>query len=217
MGASATVALRSAIVLLAAIATVTSAAAQDVRKIDTGDLGVTWGDSDAPIQVVEFTDPACPYCATFHSTSRDSLFAQFVEPGHARWTTIPYVSGLYGPSAMAAAALECAAREGDMEPLFEALYDSQEDWVRASQEVARQHILAMAEQVGLRESQATACMDDAAIRNRVEASRSLGAAEGVRGTPTYFVDGFPVMGALPYPFVKRIFDGRLEDSGEGRR
>ena len=207
-------------VLLAALtfACALPASAQAPDTLETRGLGPGWGEASAPIQVVEFTDPSCPYCADFHSGARDSLFADFVEPGHARWTTLPYVSGLYGNSATAAAALVCAYQAGGPESfhhLLTALYRTREGWVGASRPAAREHILASAGAAGLdvKTGHLAACLDTPATVEAVSAIRAMALENGVRGTPTYFVDGFPLMGALPYPFVKRIFDQRLERDG----
>lgn len=190
-------------------------AAQEPRTLDVGDLGAAWGNADAPIQVVEFTDPACPYCAEFHVASRDSLFRYFVEPGHVRWITIPWVSGLYGNSALASAAVECLAEGGPdaFEEMFSGLYRTRDEWVRISTDGLRDHLARLAEVRGMPGDELVRCLDRPDIRRRVEASRALGLEEGVRGTPTYFLDGFPLMGALPWPFVRRMFDQRMEEVG----
>ena len=65
------------------------------------------------------------------------------------------------------------------------------------------------------DSAVESCLDSSWAAERVERNRVRGVEAGVRGTPTYFIDGFPAMGAVPYGFVKRIFDGRLGGGAGG--
>ncbi len=61
-----------------------------------------------------------------------------------------------------------------------------------------------------------ACVESDRIGKRVEAGGDLASKVGVRGTPTYVIDGFPVTGALPVDFIKQVLDARLEQLGIGR-
>lgn len=184
--------------------------AQD--RLETGDLGWRWGSPDAPIQVVEFTDPACPYCAQFHAEARDSLVRDFVAPGHAYWITIPWVSGLYPNSEIVARALECMGEREAFETLLGALYEKRRAWVGAGRGAVRRVLLEEGEAAGVAPGRLGDCLDRPETRTRVEAARALGVASAVRGTPTYFINGFQAMGAVPYAFIKRVFDRELTRS-----
>jgi protein-disulfide isomerase len=179
-------------------------------QIDTGGLGWTQGREDAPIQVVEFTDPSCPYCARFHEEARDSLFRNFVDAGHARWVTVPWVSGLYPNSEAVGRVLACVARPEQAEELLTLVYRSRESWLRAGRAEVLGIALQAGEQVGLESEALRDCAESSRAERAVARARVLGRSLGVRGTPTYFVNGFPAMGAVPYGFIRRVFDLELE-------
>lgn len=42
------------------------------------------------------------------------------------------------------------------------------------------------------------CLDSRATRSQVTADAAEGSARGVTGTPTFFIDGYPLVGAAPY-------------------
>lgn len=187
--------------------------AQDTLGV--GDLGVRHGDPDAPVQVVEFSDFSCPYCATFHLSTRDSLFATYVGRGEVRWISLPYVSGLYANSTLATSAAVCAARWGRYDGLARALYRDRGEWVSAPASAARTFILELGEGVGLAPGELARCMESDATLDRIRRTGRMAQELGVRGTPTYFIDGFPAMGALPFPYVRRLIDGRRPDVSPG--
>jgi protein-disulfide isomerase len=179
--------------------------------VDVGGLGYFHGDPDAPLQIVEFTDPACPYCAEFHADARDSLFATFVETGQARWITIPWVSSQYPRSRPAVVAVECAGSPAEAETLTAALYAGRDAWVGVGSAPSAAAVRRIASGAGLDAGDLERCARDERIAERIDRADSLARALGVRGTPTYLIDGFAMMGAVPFAFARRTFDERLSE------
>ncbi|HKK93275.1 MAG TPA: thioredoxin domain-containing protein [Longimicrobiales bacterium] len=180
-------------------------------EVDVAGLGFFHGDPDAPLQIVEFTDPACPYCAQFHSNARDSLFTTYVATGRARWITIPWVSGQYATSHPAVVAVECAMDVETAERVTRALYGARESWVAAGRTASAAIVREIAVAAGIPAPDLEACLDDPVLDDRIDRADSLATALGIRGTPTYLIDGFPMMGAVPFAFARRAFDERLAE------
>lgn len=184
------------------------------QAIDVNGLGHAVGDPSAPIQVVEFSDYSCPQCRVFHASTQDSLRVHFVDTGKAYWITIPYASGMYPRSEAAAAAAECAAEQGRHELMRDRLYERQAEWSSVSASAARRLFLGYARDFGLTVSAFESCSDSDRTQSRIEAARRLAEELGVRGTPTSFIDGFPALGALPFPFIRDMFERRLRELGQ---
>ncbi|MGH7577940.1 MAG: DsbA family protein [Longimicrobiales bacterium] len=163
------------------------------QAIDVNGLGHAVGDPSAPIQVVEFSDYSCPQCRVFHASTQDSLRVHFVDTGKAYWITIPYASGLYPRSEAAAAAAECAAEQGRHELMRDRLYERQAEWSSASANTARRLFRGYARDLALNVPTFVSCADSERTRSRIEAARRLADDLGVRGTPTFFIDGFPAL------------------------
>jgi protein-disulfide isomerase len=185
--------------------------------IEVVGLGRLYGDADAPIQVVEFTDPACPYCADFHVGARDSLFANFVETGRVRWITVTWDSDQYGSSPPAVRAIQCAADAAEADRVTAALYDRRDEWVGEGRAGAESVVREIALAEGIDAARLDRCARDARLDAEAERADSLARSLGVRGTPTYLLDGFPMMGAVPYGFVRRAFDTRVAEVADSIR
>ncbi len=172
-------------------------------------LGWSGGAEDAAALVVEFTDISCPYCADFHAGSRAELRREFVESGQVRWVTMSYISGLYPHSGRLAVAAECAGRQGRYEAFTGAAYRVRDAWVSASREVAEAEVRRLASEVAVAGPDFDRCRTDPAVDERLERIGALAREVGVRGTPTWFVEGFPVMGSLPLGYARQFILTRL--------
>ena len=138
----------------------------------------------APV-LVEFLDFECESCKAAHPfveqlrkdyASRVTFVIRYFPlPGHANST----------PSAVAA---EAAAQQGQLEAMYQRLYETQGEWgeqPEATPEVFRAH----AEAIGLDLAAYDAAVADPATAARVAADFEDGVALGVTGTPTFFLDG----------------------------
>ena len=172
-------------------------------------LGWSVGDADAAITVVEFTDVSCPYCASFHGGTRTELQREFVDGGQVRWITLSYVSGLYPNSDALSVAAECAGRQGRYDDFLTAAYDDRESWLRSSNADAISAAERFAKDIGLDDEAFASCRRDAEIVERLLTVASLAREVGVRGTPTWFVEGFLVMGDLPFGYARQFIATRL--------
>lgn len=172
-------------------------------------LGWSEGVDTAPVRVVEFSDLSCPYCASFHEGTRASLREEFVAEGQVHWITVSYVSGQYRHSEAAAIGAECAGRQGRYEAFSAGMLARQASWVRGAASGVEAAVSAVAGQLELDAPAFDACLDDPTVRARLEAVLDMAREAGVRGTPTWFVDGFPVMGDLPTPYARSFIVERL--------
>ena len=155
------------------------------------------GPATAPVTIVEFADYQCPACGTF-STQVESLFrTQFVETGKVRYAYRDFPLPNHANAMPTARAAACANEQGKFQAMHLMLYRAQSQWSESSLEVAQNQFKDYAGQLGLDVPQFDACQRsnrfDADIQRDLEAGRQA----GLEGTPTFIINGYRVMGALP--------------------
>ena len=144
----------------------------------------TLGPADAPVTLVEFLDPECEACRAFFPIVKQ-IMSEY--EGQVR-LVVRYVPG-HANSALAAIALE-AAREQDEErywEMLELLFERQPDWGEQEDPQSEAFLDAAAE-VGLDVGPIEAAMLEGDT-TMVERDLEDAIAVGVRGTPTFFVNG----------------------------
>ena len=145
------------------------------------------GEESAPVTIVEFFDPACEACRAFHPIVKGILDEH---SGQVR--VILRYAAFHKGSDEAVKILEAARLQNVFEPVMEALLDAQPLW--ASHGAPRIDLAwDAAVAAGLEVTAARAAMDDPEIIRRLEQDAEDVQVVRVRQTPTFFVDGRPLM------------------------
>jgi protein-disulfide isomerase len=141
------------------------------------------GPADAPVTIVELFDYRCGYC----KSSMEWLFSQAAQnPGRMRIVFKEYPILSEG-SYMAAKAALAAREQGKYVELHQALMRSTGSFTDAE-------IDAVAKSVGVDVPRMRREMESPAVQAEIERVAALADAEGVRGTPAFFVNGELVPG-----------------------
>jgi len=177
-------------------------------------LGYDQGSPSARVSVVEFSDFGCGYCRRFHEATYPLLKAEFIDTGKVRWKYVPFAMGVFPNGAEAALAGDCAGAQGQFHPMLARLYGTQAEW-RGSQDPFTV-FAGFARELGVDGNRFGACIADPRSHARLEASNSMASRLGVRGTPTFFVQGQPVLGAVPVEMFREILSRMVEDAGGAR-
>lgn len=152
-----------------------------------GFTGYTLGADSARVEVTEYSDFECPFCARFANLQMPAIRRQLVETGHVRWRfrDFPIPSHQYGR--YAAHSAQCAGEQGRFWEMHDALF-ADHSWAQTGKNPERL-FNAMAQHIGLDFDRYKECQASNRYAARIEASRQEGEARGVGGTPTFFVNG----------------------------
>ncbi len=142
------------------------------------------GKDDAPVTIVEYSSLTCPHCAHFHEEVMPALKSEYIDTGKVRYIEreFPLNNAALGGSVL--------ARCVDPTRFFaftDLLFAKQEDW--AFKEDALQRLRLYAKQAGLTDADFEKCLDNEALQKKILAVRERGEKEGVKGTPTFFING----------------------------
>lgn len=184
-----------------------------VRDVDLTGIGYDLGDPAAPIQVVELSDFGCPYCATFALETEPELMREFVASGQVYWKYVPFVIGMFPNGEAAARASECAAEQGRFWPMRDSIYAHQSAWKRADDPVAVLNRIAAG--AGLDGERFAGCWSAAHVRARTTRANNAATRLGVRATPTFFINGRMVEGALPLNVFRGGLRQMVEEATQG--
>ena len=154
-----------------------------------GFTGFTQGSDSAPVEVVEYSDFECPFCARFATLQMPAVRRQLIETGVVRWRFRDYPLPNHQYSRYAAHAAQCAGEQGRFWEMHDAIF-TDHSWAQTGKNPARL-FNAMAERIGVDLSAYKSCMTSNRFAVRIAASRQEGEARGVTGTPTFFVNGVP--------------------------
>lgn len=175
--------------------------------------GFTWGSPTATVTVLEMADFGCMYCAKFARESYPALMREYVDAGLVRWKYVPFVLGMFPNGREAARTAYCAGEHGVdvFKRVHDGLYATQDTWKASSD--ARGWFVDYARQLGLETKTFSACYDSPATEERIDAANRLADNLGVRATPTFFVNGVMIEGALPAQDFRALLNEALRASG----
>lgn len=160
------------------------------------------GEDDAPVVMVMYSEFQCPFCGKFARDTEPELVERFVDEGILRieWRDLPYLGE---ESLTAAAAGRAAADQDAFWPFAARLYADQAP--PNSGTLTADHLVGVAQELGLDGQRFRTVMDDDATLDAVEADVAGAVELGVNGTPTFFVNGQVIVGAQPTEvFVEAI-------------
>jgi protein-disulfide isomerase len=157
------------------------------------------GRPDAEVTIVEFSDFACPACGQAFPDLRDLVrsrndvrlvFRHFPLDSSCN----PTLSHSVHPdSCLAAEAAECAGAQNRFWEYHDTLFGNQKN-------LDRQSLFRYARDLGLDIATFRTCLDDPATRARVTEDVEAGNRADLASTPTLFINGRRVQGALDRPY-----------------
>jgi protein-disulfide isomerase len=154
------------------------------------------GEPDAPVTIVEFSDYQCPYCASYVADTWPKIKSEFIDTGRVRYVFKDYpLPGLHPRAPQAHAAARCAGDQGAYWSMHHRLFEEQSKWGSGSNPGTI--FEGFAADLGLETSRFQTCLESGKWDDAVDKDVSEGASLGVRGTPTFFVNGYPLVGAQP--------------------
>ncbi|MGH7539288.1 MAG: DsbA family protein [Gemmatimonadales bacterium] len=159
-----------------------------VTAADSAFRGYVLGSDSAPIEVVEYADFECPFCAQFTVVQFPEIRQQLIATGRLRWRYRDFPLPNHQWSRLASHAVACADEQGKAWEAMDALFGRHGDWAyrdRNPTGVFRDLMRG----VGLDVRRYGDCMDSQRYAGRIELSRLEGVARQVGGTPTFFANG----------------------------
>jgi protein-disulfide isomerase len=158
------------------------------------------GGARAPVTIVLFSDFQCPYCARIGPTLDEAQRA-YGDRLRIVWKHQPLS---FHPHALPAAeAAEAAREQGKFWQMHDGLFAAQRDLSPATYE-------RLAKEIGLDVRRFAEATRSGKFRARVEEDQRLAARIGAQATPTMFVNGEKIEGAVPFATLKAVVDRKLQ-------
>jgi protein-disulfide isomerase len=173
---------------------------QPVRVDVSLDDDPSLGPASAPITIVEFSDFNCPYCKKWEAETFYPLLQAYPDQIHFVYRDFPITTQ---ESFIAAQAADCAGEQGAYWKFHDALLSGELGLGRAAYS-------QYADALGIDSQKLLDCIDSERYADEVEADARYAAGLGVSGTPTFFINGIPLVGAQPLEQFKRIIDSELQ-------
>ncbi|NIS83152.1 MAG: thioredoxin domain-containing protein [Anaerolineales bacterium] len=172
--------------------------------------GVVFGDPDAPVLIEDYSDFQCSFCRQFHETTLNQIVSTYVVNGQVQFAFRQYPF-LGEESLMAANASLCAAEQNKFWEYADILFANQTG-VNARVYTSRR-LDAFAEAIGLEVNQFSACLKEKRYEAQVQSDYADGRANGVQSTPSFFINGEALVGAVEFPAFQNLIDAALEQAG----
>ena len=176
--------------------------------------GVTKGDPDAPITIVEFADYSCPGCGQFALQIKPQMELQYVQSGIAKFVyyDFPLIS-IHPHSFVAARAARCANDQGKFWEYQDQLFRNQPTWsVKPSVE---SDLMNFAGVIGLDEGAFETCLKSDAHADVVSANLRLAEELGIQQTPTLMMSRGKGMArrlmSYDFPSIQSVIEDMLAE------
>jgi len=169
------------------------------------------GKADAPVVIEEFADYECPSCGNFATVTEPDVRARIVDAGLAQYKYYDFPLPMHGNSRQASLAAACADEQGKFWEMHDQLFASQDRWGLSPSEAQVTDnptpvFQSLAKAIGLDMTKWQQCYDSKKYEARVMANMSEALRRNIDQTPTFFVNGVKIAGAVPYDQLKQAVD-----------
>lgn len=172
--------------------------------------GMTMGDPNAPVTVIEFGDFQCPACGQFARFVEPELIQDYVATGKVLFKY--HIMAFIGEeSREAAEAALCARDQGKFWEMHTALFHNQvgeNDGAFSSERLEE-----IARSVNLDMAQFNQCMDENTYEDEVMQSAEEAVEQKIQSTPSFLVNGELVVGG-DYARLREAIDEALANPSQ---
>lgn len=153
------------------------------------------GEVKAPLTIVEFADFQCPYSQEASFVMRE-LAAKYPDEIFYVYRDFP-LTDIHPLAELAALSGECAAEQDKFWEYHDKLYQNQSSLTTDS-------FVTFARELNLNVDQFESCLSKERYADEVQEDLEAGVAAGVRGTPTFFINGNRIEGSIPAEVMEAI-------------
>jgi len=168
------------------------------------------GPANAPVTIVEFADFECPFCA--HAFSVIETLVNTTYKGKVKVIFKAYPLNVHPWAMKAAEAAECARMQNpDAFWDFARYFYTNQGSINAKN--IQDNVDKLAKSQKLDEPSLKACMDSPQTEARIKQDQTDGNTIRVSSTPTFFVNGIPVVGLPDGKIMDFVIDSELAGKG----
>lgn len=196
---------------------------QQIKAVSNEDH--IFGNPNAKIKIIEYSDTACPFCKSFHTTMR-KIMDIYGKTGEVAWIYRhfpiyqPDANGriLHPNAGKEAEALECAGSLGGNDKFWaytNRLYDITPSVTGDTPGgLDQKELPKIAKLVGLNVDDFNSCLSSGKFKEKVDSQLLEGMNAGIQGTPSSILvtpsgKYIPLEGAQPFERVKQVVDALL--------
>lgn len=171
----------------------------------------TLGNENAKVTVVEFSDFQCPFCKQFEDDTYSQLYDTYIKTNKIKFAYRQYPLVTIHPNAQKSAeASECANEQGKFWDYHDLVFKNQSSWSALAAADAANSFTDLAGQLGMDTTQFKSCLDSDKYKPTVDSDAADGSKAGVDGTPTFFINGWRLVGAQPFAQIQQLIEQELK-------
>jgi protein-disulfide isomerase len=161
------------------------------------------------VVIEEFSDFQCAFCRQFFLETEKPLIEQYVSTGKVYFIYRTLGSWLGPGSQYAAEAAYCAGDQDMFWEYHDTLFTNQR-----RMEFSPVNLIQLADELGLDLIKFGDCVESSKYREQINKDLADGISAGVRGTPSFLINGRLVIGAQPFSFFEQAIEKALNDIGQ---
>lgn len=167
------------------------------------------GNKKAKVVIIEFSDFQCPFCRTFWKDSFVQIKKDYIDTGKVMFVYRDFPLGFHPAAQKSAEATECAREQNKYWEMHDKIFGEQDKLGQGTITYTVDDLKKWASQIGLNSTKFNQCLDSSKYKSEVEQDAASGAAAGVTGTPSFFINGKLMVGAQPYSAFKSAIEAEL--------
>ncbi len=165
------------------------------------------GLSNAPIKIIIFTDLECPYCKILHTTLQQ-LMENYGNKVGLVFRHFPM--SFHTNAQKEAEAAECVGKLSGSDKFWSFIDRIFERTTSNGTGFALSGLSTLAVEIGVNKDQFNTCLNSGEFTAKIQADIHEGSSYGITGTPTIFINGQKVEGAVSYSQLKSVVDQGLD-------
>jgi protein-disulfide isomerase len=168
----------------------------------------TIGDPNAPVKIVEYADFQCPYCRLYWQDTEPQIFTSYVKTGKVYYE-YRSVGGYLGEESQAAAeAAYCAGDQGKFWDYRDTLFAH---WTGENVgDFTPEKLQQYAASLGLDQVAFEQCLSSGKMTARVQQDLDNAKNDGIKGTPSFIINGTIIEGAQPFAAFQQAIEQALQ-------
>jgi len=175
-----------------------------------GDEAGVLGSSTAPVTIFEFSDFQCPYCGRHALTTLPKIKETYIDSGQVRYVFKDFPLSFHPNAPKAAEAARCAGAQGAFWEMHDRLFMAQGKWSSLGPQQAMDAFVQYAGDLELDRAAFRTCLETGQFAAQVRQDMQDGQKAGVRGTPSFLINGRLLVGAYSFDQLRSIIEAELQ-------